>query len=194
MSDPDSDILDASARSSITGAPSFSLRNRLERAIFGVTWTLLCRWTPPPLHLWRCFILKLFGAKVGRGVRVYGSTKIWYPPHLTLSDYALLGPNVNVYCQGPIALRPYAIVSQYTHLVAGTHDVDDPNFQLYVRPIEVGENAWVAANAFVGPGVTVGEGAVLGACGVAFKDLEPWTIYAGNPAKRLKRRKHFSRQ
>jgi putative colanic acid biosynthesis acetyltransferase WcaF len=84
-------------------------------------------------------------------------------------------------------LGAYAVISQGAYLCAGTHDVDDPNFQLTTRPISIGERAWIAADAFVGPGVRVGEGAVLGARGVAFKDLEPWTIYAGNPA--LERRK-----
>src|ERR1700682_4316039 len=56
-------------------------------------------------------------------------------------------------------------------------------------PIEIGAHAWVAAKAYVGPGVKVGEGAVLGACGCAFEELKPWTVYIGNPAKPLKQRK-----
>lgn len=122
------------------------------------------------------------------GARVYGSASVWYPPNLTMGRNAVIGWKVNVYCQGPITLGDFAIVSQFTHLVSGTHDIDNPGFQLLIKPIHIGDHAWVAANAFVGPGVTVGEGAVLGAGGVAFKDLEPWTVYAGNPAQPIRKR------
>lgn len=81
-------------------------------------------------------------------------------------------------------------MSQGVHLCAGTHDIDDENFQLYAEPITVAAHAWLAAEAFVGPGVTVGEGAVLGARGVAFTDLLPWTVYVGNPARELRKRRH----
>jgi putative colanic acid biosynthesis acetyltransferase WcaF len=87
-----------------------------------------------------------------------------------------------------IRLDDYAMVSQGAHLCAGSHDISDPYFQLIVRPIVLGERAWIAAEAFVGPGVTVGKGAVLGARGVAFSDLPPWTVSVGNPSRVLKER------
>ena len=170
--------LDAEKSNSVTGGASFSLGNRLYRAAWQVTWGLLASWTPPPLHAWRRFLLKLFGARIGEGARVYGSARIWYPPNLEMGRYAAIGWDVNLYNQGMIVLEDYASVSQYSHVVAGTHDIDDPKFQLLTRPIRIGKYAWIASDAFVGPGVTVHEGAVLGARGVAFKDLEPWTVYA----------------
>jgi putative colanic acid biosynthesis acetyltransferase WcaF len=88
----------------------------------------------------------------------------------------------------PIRIGAGAIVSQGAHLCAGSHDITSPVFQLTTRPISIGAKAWIAADAFVGPGVDVGEGAVLGARGVAFRSLEPWGVYAGNPAQRIKQR------
>jgi putative colanic acid biosynthesis acetyltransferase WcaF len=79
-------------------------------------------------------------------------------------------------------------ISQHAHLCAGTHDYDDARMPLLRPPITIGDDAWIAADAFVGPNVTVGEGAILGARGCAFSDLEPWTIYGGNPAKKIKPR------
>jgi len=106
-----------------------------------------------------------------------------------MHEHACLAPGVNCYCMDRIELGPYSLVSQGAYLCGGTHDVDDPNFQLQTKPIYLGPNSWVAAEAFVGPGVNVGEGAVLGARSVAFKDLQPFTIYVGNPAKALRTRK-----
>lgn len=164
------------------GGASYSLADRLRRVIWKLVWTLFARWTPPPLHPWRCFLLRLFGARIGRNVRVYGSAVIWYPSNLTMEDHSWLGPNVNCYNQGDIFVGKRAVVSQGAHICASSHDIRDWYNQLILRPVRIEAMAWLAADAFVGPGVTVGEGAVLGARGVAVRDLEAWTVYGGNPA------------
>lgn len=172
------------------GGPSFSLGNRLFRAVWIVVWVTLASWTPPFLFSWRRFLLRSFGAKIADTARIYGSARIWYPPNLEMGEYACLGSRVNCYCMGKISLADHALASQGAHLCAGTHNIDDPSFQLTTKPIQVGARAWIAAEAFVGPGVRIGEGAVLGARGVAFKDLEPWIVYAGNPAREIRKRQH----
>lgn len=172
----------------IKGAPSFPFRHRVQRALWTLTWAILASWTPAPFHRWRIVLLRLAGAKVHPTAHVYGSARVWYPPNLTMEAHACIGPNVNFYNMAPIRLGAGAILSQGAQICAGTHDIDDPHFQLIVRPIEIGANAWIAADAFVGPGVSVGEGAVLGARGVLFKDAEPWTVFAGNPAQKIRTR------
>ena len=167
---------------------SFTLTNKLVRVVWGVTWLVLGRFTPPPLWGWRRLLLRAFGARVGRGVRVYGSTRIWLPANLTLGNGALIGRRVNIYNQGTIRVGRHSVVSQDASLCASSHNVEDPGFPLITRPIAIGDNVWIAAEAFVGPGVTIGDGAVLGARGVAMRPLEPWVYYAGNPAVRLKDR------
>jgi putative colanic acid biosynthesis acetyltransferase WcaF len=181
-------ILDAKRSSMLEGGPSFSLRQRLFRASWSCAWLFLAAWTPAPLHRWRNFLLRIFGARLHPTALVYGSVRVWYPPHLTMGPHAVMGPRVNCYCQDLIAIGEKAIVSQGAQLCAGTHDISDPNFQLVTKPISIEARAWIAAEAFVGPGVTVGEGAVLGACAVLFKDAEPWGVYIGNPAQRIKMR------
>ncbi len=183
----DNNILSSEARGALN-APSFTLQHRLLRLAFSIAWLLLARWTPPPLRAWRVLLLRVFGARLHPTAIVYGSASIWYPPNLLMDEYATLGPHANCYCMAPISIGRRAIVSQGAYLCTGSHDIDDPHFQLFARPITVSDNAWVAAEAFVGPGVTVGEGAVLGARGVAAKTLEPWTVYAGNPARPLRKR------
>ena len=165
---------------------SFPLRHRLFRALWKTTWLLLAAWTPPPLHTWRCLILRAFGAHIGSGARVYGSADIFYPPHLSMGRNAVIGWKTVIYCQAPITLGEGAVISQFAQLVTGTHNIDAPGFRLVSRPIHIGADAWVAANAFVGPGVSIGAGAVLGACGVTRKDLAAGAVYAGNPARRLR--------
>jgi putative colanic acid biosynthesis acetyltransferase WcaF len=130
----------------------------------------------------------LWGARIGRGAHVYGGVRIWAPWNLTVGPRAGIADGVIVYSMAMIDIGDDAVVSQGAHLCTGTHDYTDPAFTLHARPIRIGARAWVCAEAFVGPGVTVGEGAVLGARGVAFRDLEAWMVHAGNPAKAVKPR------
>ncbi len=184
-------LLDARQSNPREGGPSFSLRHRLLRLAWGVVWGILGRLSPVPFHGWRRCLLRLFGARLSGTARVYPTAEIWYPPNLTMGEHAVLGPGVICYCMDRITIGDYAIVSQRSHLCGGTHDPDDPHFQLLPKPIAIGAKAWIAAEAFVGPGVSVGEGAIVGARGVAVKDVPVWEIWAGNPARKIRDRKRF---
>jgi putative colanic acid biosynthesis acetyltransferase WcaF len=181
--------LDARTAASAAGGPSFSLRNRMVRVLWNVSWLLLARWTPPPFHRWRASVLRLFGATVGREARVYSSAHIWLPANFIIGERSVIGPRARVYNQGQISIGNRVTVSQDASLCASSHDVSDPHFQLVLQPITIGDDAWIAAEAFVGPGVTVGEGAILGARGVTARNLTSWSIYVGNPARHIKSRR-----
>lgn len=167
---------------------SFSLQNRARRALWGMAYGLLFRPSPRPLHSWRAALLRLFGAKLGVGCHVYSRARVWAPWNLVMDDYAGMADDVNCYSIATVTLGKKVVISQGAHLCTGTHDYESPSFQLYARPIIVGDNAWVCAEAFVGPGVTVGEGAVIGARSVVTKDMPPWMVCAGQPCKPLKKR------
>jgi len=171
------------------GGPTFALRFRLKRLIWMVTWKLFAVWTPPFFRRWRNYLLRLFGADIHSTAMVHAKAVIWWPGHLVMQRYSSIGPGVICYCVDTVTIAEFATVSQRAHLCTGSHDVQDSAFPLLTKPIEIAANAWVAAEAFVGPGVVVGEGAVLGARGVTAKSLRPWTIYVGNPAKPVGRRR-----
>lgn len=133
-------------------------------------------------------MLRMFGARIGRGVRCYPTVRIWAPWNLEMGDFSCMGPDVDCYCVAPIRIGSHAIVSQYSYLCSASHDIGRPDFPLVTAPIVIGEGAWVAADAFVGMGVTVGEGAVVGARSSVFKNVAPWTVVAGTPARFLKKR------
>jgi putative colanic acid biosynthesis acetyltransferase WcaF len=106
-----------------------------------------------------------------------------------MGQHSGIANNVDVYSVAQIVVGDFATISQYAHLCAATHDYDDPEFRLLPKPIVIGDRAWVAAGAFIGPGVTVGEGAVVGAHTVVSRDVEPWAVVAGNPARPIKMRR-----
>ncbi|NIY80918.1 MAG: putative colanic acid biosynthesis acetyltransferase [Rhodobacteraceae bacterium] len=169
-------------------APNFSFGHRLKRLIWSILWTLLASWTPPQMGAWRRFLLRSFGAKIDRTASVRGGAKIWYPPNLEMAANSVLADRVQCYNMAPISIGEGTIVSQGAFLCGGTHDFRLASNPLQTRPIVLGPQVWVAADAFVGPGVTVPEGCVIGARAVISGTLEPWSVYAGNPAKRIKAR------
>jgi putative colanic acid biosynthesis acetyltransferase WcaF len=161
------------------------IKNRLGRVLWAVVWAVLFRPSPAPLHGWRRWLLRRFGAVIGRGAHPYPSVRVWAPWQLKMGDHSCLADGVHCYNVAPISLGDFAIVSQRSFLCAATHDHTDPEFRLVSIPIVIHDRAWVAAEAFIGPGVTVGEGAVVGARAVVVKNVDPWTVVVGNPGKRV---------
>lgn len=155
----------------------------LGRLIWEVVGAPLMALSPRPLWGLRRALLRLFGAHVGRDVHIYPSVKIAVPWNLRIGDFAAVGANAIIYSLGPIEIGARVTISQFAHLCAGTHDYLSPTFDLLKPPIIVGADAWVCANAFVGPGVRIGERAIVGACAVVTREVDPGTIVAGNPAR-----------
>jgi putative colanic acid biosynthesis acetyltransferase WcaF len=169
-------------------APSMSLKNRLGRALWGVVNVLLVRYSPRPCHAWRAAVLRMCGATLGANCHVYAGATIWAPWNLICEDAVGIADGAVIYNPLPIRLGSHCVVSQDAYLCGATHDIDDPAFPMVSSPITVGPYAWICARAVVCAGVTVGEGAVLGLAGVATRDLEPWTVYGGIPARKLRMR------
>lgn len=168
--------------------PSFSVANRAARVIWQITSLFFFRLSPRPFHAWRSFLLRCFGAKVGKGVHVYPGVKIWAPWNLELRDECGVGSGATLYSQGKITIGRRAVISQGVYLCTGTHDYTRAGSPLVTKPIYVGENAWIAAEAFVHPGVVIASGCVIGARSVVINDMPEWTVCAGNPCRPLKAR------
>ena len=168
---------------------SFTLANRIARGLWAAAYHLLFRWTPRPLHAVRATMLRVFGAKLGRNCHIYPTARIWAPWNLAMGDEACLASDVICYSMAPIRIGDRAVVSQGAHICAGTHDYEDPKFQLIALPITIGARSWICAEAFIGPGVTIGEGCVVGARAVVTKAMPAWMVCAGNPCRPIKPRK-----
>jgi putative colanic acid biosynthesis acetyltransferase WcaF len=168
--------------------PAFELSNRVRRATWHFIYGLLFRFSPRPLHGWRAFLLRRFGACIGSNCRIYPKSRIWAPWNLTCGDVVAVADGAIVYNPSLIEIGSHAIISQEAFLCGATHDLEKPGFHLVSAPISIGPYAWICARATVQMGVRVSEGAVLGLGAVATKDLEPWTIYGGIPARKLRAR------
>ncbi|MBO8455276.1 MAG: putative colanic acid biosynthesis acetyltransferase [Bacteroidetes bacterium] len=168
---------------------SLSRKNQLIRLIWSIIWTISARWLPRSTGShWKILLLKIFGAQIDKTAVIYSSAKIYYPANLIMGKYSCLASDVNCYNVDKIVVMDNSTVSQGAFLCTASHDITDPLNHLITAPIVIQDQAWVAADAFIGMGVTIGQGAVVGARAAVFKNVEPWTVVGGNPAKFIKKR------
>lgn len=170
----------------LNSGPSFSIENRMLRALWSLVNLLLFRFSPRPFHAWRAFLLRLFGAKIGEGCHVYPSVTVWAPWNLNLGNHVGIGDRTIIYCMDRVTVGDYSVISQGAHLCAGSHDINTKSFQLTTSPILIGSRVWLCADTFVGLGVTIADGSVIGARGVVAKSIsESWCVWAGVPVKKI---------
>ena len=161
----------------------------LKRLLWNITYAIFFRPFPMQVfHGWLNFVLRCFGAQIHPTANVYNSAKITYPWNLKVEKLGCLGPHAICDNSVLVTIGEGATVSQYAYLCASSHDIYHRTHDLISKPITLEKDSWVAAGAFVGMGVTIGEGAVVGARAAVFKDVEPWTVVGGNPAKFIKKR------
>lgn len=114
--------------------------------------------------------------------------RVDYPWNFSIGERSSIGEHAWIYCLNKITIGMNCCIGEEVKLLTGSHNVHAPTFDLVTKPITIGDNVWIATGAYVMPGVTIGEGAVVAAGAVVTKDVEPWTVVGGNPAKVLKRR------
>jgi putative colanic acid biosynthesis acetyltransferase WcaF len=170
-----------------TYSHSFSLKNKISRLVWNLAHLILFRpFASRFFKKWRVFVLKCFGAKIEWSSHIYASVKIWAPWNLEIGANSSLGPKVDCYNQGKISIGDNTIISQKTYLCASSHDYNQKDFPLILKPITIGNGVWIAADAFIGPGIAIDDDAVIAARSVVIKNVDKNTIVGGNPAKLIK--------
>ena len=144
-----------------------------------------------PLSVIKVRLLRLFGAKIGKGVVIKPVVNIKYPWNLSFGDYSWNGENVWIGNLAKVKIGNNVCVSQGAMLLCGNHDYKRPTFDLMVKPIVIEDGAWVGAQSTVCPGVTMHLHSVLAVGSIASKDLMPYSIYRGNPAVKVAERVMF---
>jgi putative colanic acid biosynthesis acetyltransferase WcaF len=156
-----------------------------------VLWTAcgpLFRFSPRLLWGWRRFLLRCFGAQVGKHVQIHPSARVFIPWNLEIGDWSSVGFDAQLYNLGPMKIGEKVTISQRAHLCGGSHDFRDPAMPLLKLEVEVGNEAWICADAFVGPQVKIGKRAVVAARAVVMKNVGEGAVVGGNPAKRIGQR------
>jgi putative colanic acid biosynthesis acetyltransferase WcaF len=130
----------------------------------------------------RTFLLRTFGAKIGRGFVIRSNVNISFPWRLIIGEHVWIGEDVGILSLAQVLIESNVCISQRAYLCTGSHDFLREDFKLKVAPITICRGSWVAACAFIGPGVEVGSGAVVSAGSVVFENVPPNSLVRGNPA------------
>jgi putative colanic acid biosynthesis acetyltransferase WcaF len=160
--------------------------------LYRLSWRLVSLFLFTPFSLpffngWRVFLLKCFGADIGKGCVIYSSAYIPSPQNLSLGREVCIGPEVKLHF-GKTVIGDKVTISQRVYLCSATHETTSLNTPFVSGIIVIKDFAWIAAEAFIMTNVTIGKGAIVGARSAVFKDVNDWTIVGGNPAKFLKER------
>lgn len=137
----------------------------------------------------RCRLLRLFGAKVGRGVHIKPGLRVKFPWYLEVGDHSWLGEDLWIDNLAQVKIEAHCCLSQGAYLCTGNHDWSSVNMRLYRRPITCRRGCWIGAKAVLCPGVVVGAGAIVSAGSVVTKNIPDMEVHAGNPAKFVRYRK-----
>jgi putative colanic acid biosynthesis acetyltransferase WcaF len=153
--------------------------------------SLLYHPSPQFLFGWRRFLLRLFGAEIGRKVKLRPSSQVTYPWKVTIGDYSWIGDEVVLYSLGPIEIGDNVVISQRSYICTGSHDYTAKDFPIYHKKIIIEDECWLATDVYVAPGVRIGQGTVVGARSSVFRDLPAGKICMGSPAKIIRDRQPF---
>ena len=171
-----------------TNPPNFRGRSKFTVQLWWMVYAVLFKPSPQFLYGWRRFLLRSFGAKVGKEVILRPSCQITYPWKLTLGDYCWIGDEVVLYTLGEIEVGAHAVISQRSYICTGTHDYSSTDFAISAHKIHIGEKCWLATDVYVAPGITIGAGAVIGARSSVFKNIPEGKVALGTPAIIIKNR------
>lgn len=169
-------------------------KEKLAQRVWEVARVILCFTTPFFMRKWRRCITAIFaricggGADIHNYVSIARNSRIDYPWNVSIGEMSSIGSGAWVYALDKITIGKNVCIGEDVRLITGSHDVTSPHFNLVTKPISIKDDVWIATGAYVLPGVTIGEGAVVGAGSVVRKNVEPWTVVAGNPAKFIKKR------
>jgi putative colanic acid biosynthesis acetyltransferase WcaF len=137
---------------------------------------------------WRRQLLRVFGARIGKGVLIKPRVRVKFPWRLTVGDHSWIGEEVWIDNLSEVTVGSHCCLSQGAYLCTGSHDWTDPRFGLITGPIKLGDGCWVGARAALAPGTQVEPGAVVTMGSVASARLAAWTVHIGVPAEAKRER------
>ena len=166
----------------------FRGRSKITVQAWWIIQDTLFRCSPQALFGWRNALLRLFGAKIGNGVRIRPTARITYPWKLEIGENVWIGDDCVLYNLERISIGSNVALAHRVYLCTGSHDCAKPEFPIVMAQIKIENESWLANEVYVGPGVTVGYASVIGVRSMVLKDTTACMITYGSPASAVRPR------
>lgn len=163
-------------------------RSKIVVQLWWILQSSLFAWSPQILYGWRVFLLRLFGASIGKNVKIRPTVKVTYPWKISIGDNSWIGDNCVLYSLGRIDIGKNVAVAHQVYFCTGFHDIHKITFDIMQKPIIIEDECWITNDVFIGPNVRIGRGCVVGARSSVFCDLPSGMVCYGSPAKAIKQR------
>lgn len=167
---------------------NFRGKNAFVVQLWWVIQSVFFRNSPQFLYGFRNFLLRLFGAKIGKNVIIRPTVRITYPWKVSIGDNSWIGDDVVLYSLGQIEIGKNVVISQKSYICTASHDYLQTDFPIFAKKNVIKDQCWLATDVFVAPGITIGESTVVGSRSSVYKDLPPNKICFGTPVKIIKNR------
>ncbi len=161
----------------------------IKRTVWHIVGSIVISSNVPFPIFFKIAVLKLFGAKIGKGVMIKPQVTIKYPWFLTIGNYVWIGEMVWIDNLASVQIGNNVCISQGAMLLTGNHDYSKSTFDLKVQGIQLEDGVWIGAKSIVCPGVHAKSHAVLSVNSVMTKNMESYFVYQGNPAKEIRQRR-----
>jgi putative colanic acid biosynthesis acetyltransferase WcaF len=166
----------------------FRGRSALVVQLWWAVQSTLFRLSPQVAYPFRRWLLRLFGARIGKAVQIRPTADITYPWKLEIGDGCWIGDEVVLYTLGSITIGKNSVISQRSYICAADHDMTAVDFPIRARPVSIGSEVWIATDVFVAPGVSIADGAVVAARSSVFSDMPAYQLCVGTPCRPLRPR------
>lgn len=141
-----------------------------------------------PSHGLRNAVYRRAGMALPPSSSIHWRAEFYAPENIVIGEYCTIGDSCFLDGRSGITMGNSVNLGSHVSIFTREHDVDSPYFAETGAPVVVGDHAWVSSHAIVLPGVTVGEGAVVAAGAVVVRDVEPFMVVGGNPARPIRPR------
>lgn len=173
-----------------TGEASSKILSRafnwvLDLELLIITWTGLI-----PSHLFRLFIYKLAGMKIGQGSRIHIGARFFDPTNIKIGKGTIIGDNAFLDGRDKLIIGDYVDIASSVMVYNSEHDINSEDFHAIEAPVEIGDFCFIGPRAIILPGVKIGKGAVVAAGAVVTKNIEDLMIVGGVPAQPIGERKN----
>lgn len=167
---------------------TFRSKSKITVQLWWIVQGTIFSWSPQIFYGWRRFLLRLFGASIGKKVLIRSTAKITYPWNVSIGDYSWVGDDCVLYSLGKITIGAHVAVAHKVYFNTGGHNYQKITFDISSKDLIIEDECWITNDVYLAPGITIGKGAVIGARSTVLKDVPSGKVVVGSPAKIIKDR------